>query len=344
MSKLLSPVEIPKLTLANRVVMSPMCMYEVKKEDGVITPFHLVHYGARALSKVGLVVIEATAVAPDGRITNQDLGLWNDQQQNELTKLISLIQSFGSKAGIQISHAGRKATDAVTPLAPSALAFSDTYPMPHDMTLSDINNVQEAFVAACKRATASGVDMIELHGAHGYLLSQFLSPLVNQRKDQYGGSLENRYRFVKEIVVAVRASFKGSLWMRLSLTDFEDEGRQNSIADWQQIGQWLEADGIDCLDISTGGLLDKKPTIPIYDGYQVPYAAAMKQAVSIPVAAVGLLDNPALCEHILQTGEADLILQGRSLLNQVNWLAQAAVDLHDPTFTAYNGSYQRGMK
>ncbi|OTN75632.1 hypothetical protein A5886_000707 [Enterococcus sp. 8G7_MSG3316] len=344
MSKLLSPIQIPHLSLDNHVVLSPMCMYEVKKEDGIVTPFHHAHYGARALSKVGLVIIEATAVDPDGRITNQDLGLWNDMQKEGLAELVSLLHGFGTKVGIQISHAGRKAMDAQRPLGPSAEAFNESYPVPHEMTLSDINKIKQAFIDACQRADEAGVDMIELHGAHGYLLSQFLSPLVNQRKDQYGGSLENRYRFVKEIVIAVRAVFKGSLWMRLSLTDFEDEKRQNSIAEWQQIGQWLEADGIDCLDISTGGLLDKKPTIPIYDGYQVPFAAAMKQAVNIPIATVGLLDNPTLCEHILQMGEADLILQGRAMINNVNWLAEAAVALHDSTFTAYNGSYQRGIK
>lgn len=344
MSKLLSPVKLANLALANRVVMSPMCMYEVKKEDGVAEPFHFVHYGARALSKVGLIIIEATAVEPDGRITNNDLGLWNEEQQTELTKLVELLHGFDAQVGIQLSHAGRKAVDASNPLAPSAVAFNERYPLPSEMTLSEIKRVQDSFVQAAQRAANAGVTMIELHGAHGYLMDQFLSPLVNQRTDLYGGSLENRYRFVKETVQAVRAVFSGSLWMRLSLTDYEEPGRQNSLEDWQQVAQWLQADGVDCLDCSTGGVVDKKPNIPIYDGYQVPFAAAIKQVVDIPVAAVGLLDNPDLCEYLLQTNQVDLVLQGRALIRNVNWLADASAKLHDKSFQAYNDSYQRGVK
>jgi NADPH2 dehydrogenase len=344
MSLLLSPVELAGLSLENRVVLSPMCMYEVKKEDGVVTPFHFVHYGARALSKVGLLIIEATAVEADGRITKNDLGLWNDAQQTELTKLVSMLKGFGTKVGIQLSHAGRKVVDAVYPIAPSGIAFNEKYAVPNEMTIEEITRVQASFVESAKRAQASGIDMIELHGAHGYLIDQFLSPIVNQRKDEYGGSLENRYRFVKEIVQEVRKVFTGSLWMRLSLTDYETEDKQNSIAEWQQVGQWLEADGIDCLDISTGGLLDKRPSIPIYEGYQTPFATAMKEAIEIPVATVGLLDNPNLCEHILQTKQADLILQGRAMIGNLNWLADAAVQLHDESFVPYNDSYGRGVK
>jgi NADPH2 dehydrogenase len=344
MSLLLSPVELAGLSLANRVVLSPMCMYEVKKEDGVATPFHFVHYGARALSKAGLLIIESTAVEADGRITKNDLGLWNEAQQAELSKLVALLQGFGSKVGVQLNHAGRKAVDADYPIAPSDSPFNENYPVPHEMTLAEIHRVQESFVAAAKRAHAAGVDMIELHGAHGYLIDQFLSPLVNQRTDAYGGSLANRYRFVKEVVQGVRKFFDGSLWMRLSLTDYAPDEQQNSVAEWQQIGQWLEADGIDCLDISTGGLLDRKPSIPVYEGYQTPYATAMKAAVEIPVATVGLLDNPNLCEHLLQTKQADLILQGRALIRNIHWLADAATQLHDRSFTPYNDSYGRGIK
>lgn len=344
MSLLLSPVELAGLSLENRVVLSPMCMYEVKKEDGIATPFHFVHYGARALSKVGLLIIESTAVEADGRITKNDLGLWNEAQQVELSKLVALLHGFGSKVGLQLNHAGRKAADAGYPIAPSTVRFNESYAVPHEMTLAEINRVQESFVAAAKRAQAAGVDMIELHGAHGYLIDQFLSPIVNQRTDEYGGSLASRYRFVKEIVQAVRAVFDGSLWMRLSLTDYETEDKQNSITEWQQIGQWLEADGIDCLDISTGGLLDRKPTIPVYEGYQTPFATAMKAAVKIPVATVGMLDNPNLCEHILQTKQADLILQGRALIRNIHWLADAATQLRDRSFQPYNDSYGRGIK
>ncbi|MFV0559626.1 MAG: NADH:flavin oxidoreductase/NADH oxidase [Enterococcus sp.] len=343
MSKLLSPVEIAKLSLNNHVVMSPMCMYEVKEEDGIIAPFHYAHYGARALSKVGLIIIEATGVTPDGRITNNDLGLWNEEQAVELGKFVNYLQSFDVKVGIQLSHAGRKAKDAVRPLSSSSLPFSEEYRTPNEMTLDEIKEVQSAFVSAVKRAVEAGIDMIELHGAHGYLMNQFLSPAVNKREDSYGGTLENRYRFVKEIIEAVRGFYKGSLWIRLSMSDYLTDDEQNSIHDWQQIGQWLEQDGIDCIDVSTGGVVNAKPTIPIYPGYQVPFTSAMKEAVTIPVTALGLLDDAGLCEYLLQTNQADLILEGRALIRNVNWLADAAKVLHDKNFTVYNHSYQRGQ-
>lgn len=344
MSKLLSPTKIGTLELANHVAMSPMCMYEVHNEDGIVTPFHFAHYGARALSKVGLIIIESTGVRPEGRITNKDLGLWNDEQAKELEKLVETLHSFGTKVGIQISHAGRKAQDAKPPLSPGNVAFNEGYRQPDTMTIEDIHEVQQAFLDAARRSAEAGVDMIELHGAHGYLIAQFLSPMVNQRTDAYGGSLENRYRFVKEIIEGIRTFYHGPLWIRLSLDDYAAAGEQNSIKDWQEIGQWLEKDGIDCIDVSTGGVLDLKPNIPISEGYQVSYATAMKEAVSIPVTTVGLLDNPGLCEYILLNNQADLILIGRGLIRNINWLADAAVALHDKSFTPYNNSYLRGQK
>lgn len=343
MSLLLSPVTIGNLVLPNRVVMSPMCMYEVKKQDGVVTPFHYAHYGARAISKVGLIILEATGVEPDGRISRYDLGLWNDEQEKELKNLVNSLHYLGTKVGIQLSHAGRKAEDATNLIAPSALSYSEKYGTPAEMTKNEIARVQESFVKAVKRSVDAGMDMIELHGAHGYLMDQFLSPLTNQRKDEYGGSLENRYRFMKETINQIRSFYHGPLWVRLSLTDYASLDEQNSIEEWQQIGRWLEEDGVDCLDISTGGLLNRKPDIPIHDGYQVPFSMAMKQAVSIPVTALGLLDNAGLCEYILQTKQADVIMQGRGLIRNVNWLSDAAKALHDDTFEPYNESYQRGQ-
>ncbi len=328
----------------NRVVLAPMCMFEVEKEDGVLTPFHFAHYGARAIAKAGLIIIEATGVEPDGRISNRDLGLWNDEQAVELKKLVDMLHALGSKVGIQLGHAGRKAENAEVLIAPSAIPFSNEYGTPNAMTNEEIERVQASFVAAAERAAVAGVDMIELHGAHGYLINQFLSPLTNERTDAYGGSLENRYLFAKEIIEQIRGSFNGSLWIRLSLTAYADSEKQNSLDEWKTIGKWLEKDGIDCIDVSTGGLLDRKPNIPVRPGYQVPYTSAMKEAVSIPVTAVGLLDNPGLCEHILQTKQADLILQGRALIRNVNWLADAAEELRDTNFEVYNHSYQRGQR
>lgn len=344
MSLLLSANETAGLSLKNRVVLSPMCMYEVKKEDGKVTPFHFSHYGARAISGVGLIIIEAMAVEPDGRITNQDLGLWNEEQKEALKDLVDVLHSLGTKVGIQLSHAGRKAEDAIHPIAPSEIRFNEQFARPNEMTKVDIRNIQQAFIQAAKRVQQTGMDMIELHGAHGYLINEFLSPITNKRQDEYGGTLENRYRFVKEIIEGIREFYSDSLWIRLSLTSYEDETKQNSLEEWQQIGKWLEEDGINCLDISTGGLVDKKPTIPVYPGYQVAYSTAMKEAVSIPVTAVGKLDNAGLSEYILQNKQADLILEGRGLLRNVNWLADAAKELHDSAFRVYNDSYERGQK
>ena len=343
MSLLLSPVEMAGLSLKNRVVMPPMCMYEVKNEDGLPTAFHHVHYGARAIGGVGLIIQEATAVEPDGRLSNRDLGIWSDRQGRALADLVMELKSFGSKVGIQLSHGGRKAADALQPIGPSAVGYSKEYQVPKEMTLDDIQRVQSAFVSAARRAQDAGYDMIEIHGAHGYLVNEFLEPLTNLRSDEYGGTLENRFRFLKEIIEGVKTVFCGPIWVRLSATAYDETGTQNTLQDYQQIAKWLEELGVACLDISTGGLMDVKPNIPIYGGYQAIFSAQIKQAVSIPVTAVGLLHNPELGEYLLQTGQADLIQVGRGLIRNVNWLADAAETLHDHDFQVYNNSYKRGQ-
>ncbi|MFV0558272.1 MAG: NADH:flavin oxidoreductase/NADH oxidase [Enterococcus sp.] len=343
MSRLLTPVTIAQLQLKNRVVMAPMCMYEVQQKDGIITPFHTAHYGARAIANVGLIMIEATAVQAEGRITDYDLGLWNEPQAQALKTLVASLHFLGTKVGIQLAHAGRKAEDAQPPIAPSALSYSDNYQQPTEMSLTDIQKTQAAFVASAKRSVAANVDMIEIHGAHGYLINQFLSPATNQRTDHYGGSLRNRYRFVQEIIQSVRQFYAGSLWIRLSLTDYLAADQQNSLSDWQTIGKWLEADGIDCIDVSTGGLMNVRPNLPIHPGYQVPFTTALKEQLTIPVAAVGLLSDPGICEYLLQSNQADLILQGRALIRNINWLADAAKILHETDYQVYNHSYFRGQ-
>lgn len=343
MSQLLSPVQIAGLELKNRVVMPPMCMYEVEKEDGKVTPFHQAHYGARAIGQVGLIILEATAVEPDGRLTKHDLGLWEDEQLAGMKSLVDNLHSLGAKVGVQLCHAGRKAKDAIDRIAPGAIAYDDEYGVPRAMTLEDIKRVQDSFVAAAKRAEEAGFDLIELHGAHGYLINQFLEPLTNQRTDTYGGSLENRYRLVGELLPRLKEVFSGAIWVRLSMTAYDETGVENTLEDWQTIGSWLERDGADALDISTGGLLAVRPNIPIYGGYQAPFTAKMKEAVSIPCTAVGLINETALAEHLLQTGQADLIEVGRGLIRNVNWLADAAETLHDHDFKVYNNSYQRGQ-
>lgn len=342
MSMLLSPAHIANLDLKNRVVMSPMCLFGVERQDGVVSALHRTHYGARAIGQVGLICVEATAVQPNGRITDNDLGLWNDQQAQAFAQMMDELHELGSKVGVQLAHAGRKAEDALDLVAPSPIAFNDTSRTPHELSIEEIGQVRQAFVEAAKRAQAAGVDMIEIHAAHGYLLDEFLSPKVNQRTDEYGGSLENRYRLLHEVALGMREVFDGSLWTRLSLTDYQPSGQQNTIEEWQKVGTWLERDGVDCLDISTGGLFDVTPNIPVHPGYQTPYAAAMKQAVNIPVATVGLMTEPGLCEYVLQNEQADLIMEGRVLLRDANWLAKAAVELHDHDFKAFSESYWRG--
>lgn len=346
MSKLLSPATVGGLTLKNRVVMSPMCLFDVQQHDGMLTPVHFAHYVQRAMGQVGLIVIEATTVDPDGGITNRDLGLWNDQQGHEFAKLVKTLHSLGAKVGIQLSHAGRKAKNAQQLLSASAVAFDDEMGTPAAMTTDQIHHLVDEFGAAAKRAQAAGFDMIDVHAAHGYLLDQFLSPLANQRDDEYGGSLENRYRLLHEVVGAVKDNFSGAVWTRISMTDYLPANQQNSIADWQQVGQWLANDGVSLLDVSTGGLVPKKPDFPIHDGYQTRFATAMKQAVDIPVSTVGLLDNPGLAEYILQNNQADLIFEGRALLRNPNWVAKAAKDLHEYNLErfAYNHSYYRGLQ
>ncbi|WP_161978957.1 NADH:flavin oxidoreductase/NADH oxidase [Streptococcus sp. S784/96/1] len=341
MSMLLSPVELAGLSLKNRVVMPPMCMYEVKVEDGLPTAFHHAHYGARAIGGVGLIIQEATAIEPDGRLTKHDLGLWNDDQKDALSALVAELHAFGAKVGVQLGHGGRKSADAPTPYAPSAIPFDDSYNAPQEMTLADIKRIKAAFVASAIRADQAGYDMIELHGAHGYLINQFLEPMTNQRTDAYGGSLENRFRLLKEIVEEIRKVFSKPIWVRLSVTSYDEAG--NTLEDYQHISKWLEKLGVAALDISTGGLLPIRPNIPIYGGYQAGFSAKIKEVVTIPVTAVGLLNSPELCEYILQNGQADLIQVGRGLIRNTNWLADAAEVLHDHDYKVYNNSYKRGQ-
>ncbi|MDY5974786.1 NADH:flavin oxidoreductase/NADH oxidase [Streptococcus hyovaginalis] len=343
MSLLLSPVDIAGLSLKNRVVMPPMCMYEVHQEDGLPTAFHKAHYGARAIAGVGLIIQEATAIEPDGRLTNKDLGIWTDAQGHSMSQMVADLHVLGAQVGIQLGHGGRKSIDAKDPIAPSAIAYSSDYKKPREMTQADIERIKEAFVAAARRADQAGYDMIELHGAHGYLINQFLEPQTNHRSDSYGGTLENRFRFLKEIIESIKAVFSKPIWVRLSVTAYDETGVQNTLEDYQQIGRWLEELGVACLDISTGGLMDVRPNIPIHGGYQAPFTAKMKESLNIPITAVGLLNSPELAEYLLQNQQADLIQVGRGLIRNTNWLAEAAEMLHDHQFKVYNNSYQRGQ-
>lgn len=324
MVKLFEPYTIKNLTLKNRIVMSPMCMYSSLKEDGFVENWHLIHYASRAIGQVGLIIVEATAVHPQGRISMQDLGLWDDKHIDGMKKLVDLVKEHGSKIGIQLGHAGRKADVEGEIFAPSPIAFSERYKNPKEMTQQHIKEVIDAFQQAAIRAKKAGFDMIEIHGAHGYLLNQFLSPLSNKRRDEYGGSLENRYRILKEVIVKIREVWDGPLFVRISASDYHVDGMKPE--DYIQVAEWMREDGVDLIDVSSGGVVPKVK-IQVYPGYQVKFAETIKKETGISVGTVGLINSAELAEEILQNERADLIFVGRELLRNPHWPYKAAKEL-----------------
>lgn len=336
MSKLFTPYRTRGVELKNRIVMSPMCQYSAK-EDGVITDWHRVHYPARAQGGAGLIVVEATAVEPQGRISARDLGLWDERQKDGLRELVQLIHFHGAKAAIQLAHAGRKATVPGEIVAPSPLAFSDQFPVPKALEQTEIRQLVMRFQHSALLARQAGFDIIEIHAAHGYLINQFLSPLTNQRDDEYGGTPENRFRFLREIVLAVREGWDGPLWVRFSAEEYAEGG--NHVEDTVRFARWCKELGIDLIDVSSGGVVP----FPIHDGpgYQVPFAARIKQEAEMDTGAVGLITDPQQAEEILEKGQADLIFLGRELLRNPYWPIQAALKLGDvaPVPTQYSRAF-----
>lgn len=320
--KLFSPYPLKDITLKNRIVMSPMCMYSANT-DGIANDFHFVHYGSRALGQVGLIIVEATAVKPEGRITNHDLGIWNDEHRDGLSKIVNHVHKFGSHAGIQLAHAGRKSETDGKIYAPSAIAFSENDKVPEEMTLADIADVIKAFKDGARRAKEAGFDVIELHAAHGYLLNEFLSPLTNKRNDEYGGSVEKRYRLLKEVIEAVKSVWDGSLFVRISAEEYSDEG--NTIDTFITYAKWMKEQGVDLIDCSTGGVTPTR--VRAFPGYQVPYADSIRSQAGIPTGAVGLITNGMQAEEILRNERADLIFLGRELLRDPFWPRTAAEQL-----------------
>lgn len=338
MVKLFEPFSIRTIELKNRIVMSPMCMYQAE-DDGIATDFHLVHYTSRAIGQVGLIILEATAVVPEGRITNKDLGIWSDEHIENLTKIVSNVKAYGSKAGIQLAHAGRKATVDGDTYAPSSIAFSEMYKTPLEMSKNDIKEVVSAFKAAAQRAIKAGFDVLEIHGAHGYLINEFLSPLTNQRTDEYGGSIENRYRLLREVIDAVRSIWDGPLFVRISANEYAEGGLKPE--DYIQFALWMKSQDVDLIDVSSGGVVSVSVTsFPLY---QVPYAATLKQEANIATGAVGIITNGKDAEAILQEQKADLIFIGRELLRNPHFPYTAAVQL-GITIEAPNDSYDRGWR
>ncbi|WP_445509243.1 NADPH dehydrogenase NamA [Rossellomorea marisflavi] len=321
--KLFQPYTIKNVELKNRIVMAPMCMYSSHNEDGKIENWHRTHYTSRAVGGAGLIIQEATAVTPQGRISPQDLGIWSDDHLEGLTELVSLMKEQGAKTGIQLAHAGRKAVLEGDILAPSAIAFNDDMKTPVAMTTEQIKETVTAFKNGAERAKKAGFDVIEIHGAHGYLVNEFLSPLSNRREDEYGGSAENRYRFLKEIIAGVKTVWDGPLFARVSAKDYHEEGLD--VDDYVVFSKWMKEQGVDLIDVSSGAVVPAR--IPVFPGYQVKPAERIKHEADIDTGAVGLITSGLQAEEILQNERADLILLGRELLRDPYWPRTAAKEL-----------------
>lgn len=340
---LFSPLALRSITLPNRVGVAPMCQYSAA--HGVANDWHLVHLGARAIGGAGLVMTEATAVSPEGRISPQDLGLWEDRQVAPLARIAAFVDAQGSVPAIQLAHAGRKgstkspwegggpASEAdggwARVLGPSAEPFDEGWHLPEPLDESGMTRLAEAFAAAACRAAASGFRIAEVHAAHGYLLHQFLSPLANRRTDAYGGSLSNRMRFPLRVVAAVRSAWPAELplFIRISVTDWVDGGFVPEEA--VVFAREVHALGVDLVDCSSGGM-HPRAKVPVAPGYQVPFAAQVRAGAGVPTAAVGLITRPAQAEEIVATGKADLVLMGREMLRRPHWALSASADLGSP--------------
>ena len=327
MSQLFSPFALRSVSLRNRIAMSPMCMYTAG-EDGLATDWHMAHLVSRAVGGVGLIITEATAVEARGRISSNDLGLWDDVQVEPLARIARLCKAQGAVMCTQLAHAGRKAWSAkkgigpAQPVAPSAVPFDADWATPQELTRAEMEAIVSAFRASARRALAAGLDVIEIHSAHGYLLHQFLSPLSNQRADEYGGSLENCARMLLRVVDAVREVWPESqpLLVRLSCTDWVQGGL--TIDDQVQVARWLKAHGVDMIDCSSGGNAPVAP--PTGPGYQVPFAEKIRREAGVATMAVGLISSPEMAEEIVRNGRADVVVLGRELLRHPYWPLDAA--------------------
>ncbi|MCR6587435.1 oxidoreductase [Campylobacter insulaenigrae] len=329
MSLLLSGLNFSSFDIKNRIVMPPMDMYEIEVVDGQINQFHLTHYGARALGGVGLIIVQATAINENAKIADNDIGLWSDMQIKGHKELVNLCHYFGSKIAIQLNHSGRK-NSCINAIgkAPSNITFSEKFSKIHVLSKEEIIQIEEEFVKSAKRAKEAGYDAIELHGAHGYLLSSFLSPLSNKREDEYGGSFENRIRLLCDIVKRIKKEVGIALFVRISATEWQEDGW--NLEDSKKLALILEELGIDMLDVSAGGNINKPSLMPhIAPLYQAPYAKALKEILNIPVACVGLINSASEGEALLLGEVCDLVCYGRKLLQNPNFANEAAVVLNE---------------
>lgn len=357
MSALFDPLTLRGLTVRNRVWLAPMCQYSVERRDGVPTDWHLVNLGARAQGGFGLLLTEATAVTAEGRISPQDTGLWNDAQRDAWARIVDFVHGQGAAIGVQLAHAGRKAstyrgfagepegsvpaTEGGWPTVSSSAEAFPGYDAPREMTRDDIAAVVAAFGAAARRSVEAGFDTVEVHGAHGYLVHQFLSPLTNHRTDAYGGDFEGRTRLLVEIVDAIRAVVPTSMpvLVRLSATDWTEGGwdAEQTVA----VSAVLEEHGVDLVDVSSGGAVLAQ--IPVGPGYQVPFARAVREGAGLPSGAVGMITSPQQAEAVLERGDADVVLLARAALREPAWPQRAAAELGvDWHQAAYPAPYARG--
>lgn len=338
MAHLFTPYTLQKLELKNRIVMSPMCQYSVTAKDGKPNDWHYIHYASRAIGGAGLIMMEMTNVEPDGRISDYDLGLWSDDQIDAFARISDVCHEHGAKTAIQIAHAGRKAEDAAVPAAPSAIRFSSSYKEPRALTTDEVKQLVEAFRAAAKRAVQAGFDTIELHGAHGYLIHQFHSPLTNQRKDIYGQDLA---RFGVEVIQAVKSELPSGmpLLMRVSAIEYAEGGY--GLDHIVHLAKQYKDAGVDLFDVSSGGESTKGPNNSKDPGYQVPFARHIKDHVDTPVMSVGNLSDYNVAELTVASGDSELVAVGRGMLSDPYWSLHAAkalqADIKVPT------QYKRGL-
>lgn len=342
MPVIFEPISLRSVTIRNRFWVAPMCQYSVERQDGVPTDWHLVHLGQFAAGGAGLVMTEATAVSPEGRISPQDTGIWTDEQAEAWSRIVRFLHDQGATAGIQLAHAGRKASTyrpwsehrgtvpseegGWTAVGPSAIAYPG-YAVPTALDTAGIERVVSDFAAAARRAVAAGFDVIEVHAAHGYLLHEFLSPLSNERTDDYGGPLENRARLLLDVVRAVRAEIgELALLVRFSATDWTEGGWNED--DTATVAGWAAELGADLFDVSTGG--NVPADVPVEPGYQVRFATHVRDTTDAPVSAVGLITEPEEAEEIVRTGRADAIMMGREFLRDPHVVLRAAAHLGTP--------------
>lgn len=345
MAHLFEALKIRGVELRNRIAVSPMCQYSC--EDGLANDWHFVHLGSRAVGGAAIVFCEATAVLPEARISPEDLGIWSDRHAEALARIVKFIHEQGSLAGIQLAHAGRKASTyrtwspkqgAIPPseggwtnvLAPSAIRFQENYPQPREITREEIRGVAAAFAAAARRALQAGFDIVEIHAAHGYLIHEFFSPFSNRRTDEYGGSFENRTRVAREITSAVRSAWPETqpLFMRISATDWK-EGGWDAVQS-VELAREVKKLGVDLIDCSSGGVIPGV-AIPVGPGYQTKFAATIRREAEILTGTVGMITEPVQADKVIRTGQADIVLLAREMLRDPYWPLRAARELGHTT-------------